>query len=514
MSYVELQQKWIKKNNIKVGDVVKIIRKAEYFEGGWCNSWKGEMFNLIGKNVKIFKLSCGCGGGCGIEIESLKGNFRFPYFVLEPVKEGVENKKESIEVKTTFKVGDRVKVLSDNIYGIYQRWADEYNIKNFKREFNPDVGDIGEIVAVGPHFDFDDRMLCAVYVPKKDASFIFRAIEDRLELIVGGNSTTYKENNPESEDVCKMSYRELEKKWIKENNIEVGDKVKIIRRASDYEEGWNNIWTGEMLEYIGKEVTVYDLGGCSRGIKIEEKNFCFPYFVLEPVKKQKEVKKSAEVKTNFKVGDKVQILSDNLYNRYDDWANKYGVKNFKKYVSPDMGDVGEIVAVGPHLSLNRKKILCAVYVPDKDTSFILDASEEDVELIEDEKIEGKPSQQKENIMSEKETKNGGLSVLENLFNNNKDAAKSAAELEAAHQGLRLLKKAAKEALPATVSSFVDTPLGSLVLANLLNQVLPNFTNNQFALDMSQAALVSAYQELIGQLNISEFVNKFVSGATK
>lgn len=54
-SYAERQAKWIKENNLKIGDLVKVTRAAEDYEDGWETSWTIVMSNLVGSVLKVKK---------------------------------------------------------------------------------------------------------------------------------------------------------------------------------------------------------------------------------------------------------------------------------------------------------------------------------------------------------------------------------------------------------------------------------------------------------------------------
>ena len=82
-------------------------------------------------------------------------------------------------------------------------------------------------------------------------------------------------------------YAERAKKWIKENGLKKGDYVKVIRKAKDYEDGWDGRWTKERDDFIGKVIPVSDIGE-STGVILsycccDWAGYDFPYFVLEKV---------------------------------------------------------------------------------------------------------------------------------------------------------------------------------------------------------------------------------------
>ena len=92
------------------------------------------------------------------------------------------------------------------------------------------------------------------------------------------------------------SYEERQAEWVKANNINVGDKVKVIRKAIDYEGGWDNVWDDAMDSGVNEVNEVIDINH-KYGIYLDlgDYNFWFPYFILEKVE--------APV---FKVGDFVR----------------------------------------------------------------------------------------------------------------------------------------------------------------------------------------------------------------
>lgn len=84
-----------------------------------------------------------------------------------------------------------------------------------------------------------------------------------------------------------LSYTERAIKWIKDNDLKVGDYVRVTRKAGDYEDGWGGRWVGEMDDFVGKVIPVSVIGE-ARGVIIsycyyDQLGHSFPYFVLEKV---------------------------------------------------------------------------------------------------------------------------------------------------------------------------------------------------------------------------------------
>ena len=101
-SYEERQAEWVKANNIKVGDKVRITRKCESHENGWKNAWVSLMNSEVGKVLEITREPEKRGIFLGGEYF---GGAYFPYFILEKVEE------------PEFKIGDFVKV-EDGAIGV------------------------------------------------------------------------------------------------------------------------------------------------------------------------------------------------------------------------------------------------------------------------------------------------------------------------------------------------------------------------------------------------------------
>jgi hypothetical protein len=93
--------------NFKVGDKVRILRKADTFELGWCCDWSSKMDKYIGKIVEIDKVfPCGC-----IKIDG----YFFPWFVLELVEPVSEKHTITIDGKST-EVDDKTYQKVKNLF--------------------------------------------------------------------------------------------------------------------------------------------------------------------------------------------------------------------------------------------------------------------------------------------------------------------------------------------------------------------------------------------------------------
>ena len=85
--------------------------------------------------------------------------------------------------------------------------------------------------------------------------------------------------------IIRNRYGDLAGAWIKDNDIKVGDYVKITRKAQDYENGWDNVWDSRMDEYVGRNMMVLRTDTLEEGISLScpDTFFYFPYFVLEKI---------------------------------------------------------------------------------------------------------------------------------------------------------------------------------------------------------------------------------------
>lgn len=114
--------------------------------------------------------------------------------------------------------------------------------------------------------------------------------------------------------IGKESYEVRQYKWLKANDIGEGDKVRIVRKAESYEDGWDNNWPARMDDEVGKVGFVVEDNG-DKGIEVDTENghWSYPYFVLEKVKDEAE--KSAPERRTW--------LEDIAYRLYECMHSRY-----------------------------------------------------------------------------------------------------------------------------------------------------------------------------------------------
>jgi len=91
---------------------------------------------------------------------------------------------------------------------------------------------------------------------------------------------------------------ELQEAYMSMQNacgIKKGDTVKVLYAAETRVMGWQNSWTSEMDNNIGKELVVYEVDGY--GLNLE--GLGYPFFVLQKIKSGVE---------NIKISDEYEAI--------------------------------------------------------------------------------------------------------------------------------------------------------------------------------------------------------------
>lgn len=72
--------------------------------------------------------------------------------------------------------------------------------------------------------------------------------------------------------------------WVKKHNVHVGSFVKVTRKSSYGEKGWETSWVNDMNLAVDTVCKV--IGIASNGVELQiatkHGRFWYPYFVLEP----------------------------------------------------------------------------------------------------------------------------------------------------------------------------------------------------------------------------------------
>ena len=86
-------KQWIEENNLKVGDYVKVTRRAENHADGLDDYWYDLMRDSVGKILKVKEIS---------NFIMLDNGINYPYFVLKKVEEPPKPKYVPFESKEEF----------------------------------------------------------------------------------------------------------------------------------------------------------------------------------------------------------------------------------------------------------------------------------------------------------------------------------------------------------------------------------------------------------------------------
>ena len=115
------------------------------------------------------------------------------------------------------------------------------------------------------------------------------------------------------------------KKWIEDNNLEVGDYVKVLRKTEPYENKWRSFWVDEMSDYIGKALKVLAINSLRGLISLEcdDTVYDFPYFVLEKAEKPESQYVPFESKEEFI--EAFQYHDNANYSETEDILLNYGM---------------------------------------------------------------------------------------------------------------------------------------------------------------------------------------------
>lgn len=152
-------------------------------------------------------------------------------------------------------------------------------------------------------------------------------------------------------------------------NFRNGEKVILTKKATSYSNGWNNTWEPAADAFIGKVGTINDSNINQQGVYVtfqtgtRTEGYPIPAFCLERAPKESTPKplayKKDEVRTNFKIGERVKIVnSGNAYTSYSEKFKELGFRSERNnYCSTD--EIGTIFGLTTH-DRYSKDVLVAV----------------------------------------------------------------------------------------------------------------------------------------------------------
>lgn len=105
-----------------------------------------------------------------------------------------------------------------------------------------------------------------------------------------------------------------------------------------------------------------------------------------------------------------------------------------------------------------------------------------------------------------------MTKITNIVAANKSAVVNAAKLEAGKIALTQITKVAAKKAPFMIKGYIDTPIGRVVIANLLSVAVDQYApTNQKAKAVAGAAMEAAMLEMVQSFNIAEMIDEMVKG---
>ncbi|AYN56110.1 DNA N-6-adenine methyltransferase [Salmonella phage STG2] len=108
--------------------------------------------------------------------------------------------------------------------------------------------------------------------------------------------------------------------------------------------------------------------------------------------------------------------------------------------------------------------------------------------------------------------NNIMSKVSSIVAANKSAVVNAAKLEAGKIALTQITKVAAKKAPFMIKGYIDTPIGRVVIANLLSVAVDQYApTNAKAKAVAGAAMEAAMLEMVQSFNIAEMIDEMVKG---
>ena len=227
----------------------------------------------------------------------------------------------------------------------------------------------------------------------------------------------------------------------------------------------------------------------------------------------------------YDTGAGLEVFSIENYEANDN--DLYDVENF-------LDSFWRYLSVGWNRSIGDGYRLAAVMAFDDDGNFLLPSEvypyvydgdiesagfsfwkEKDQPIDSTEKHAVNSSTQTTENVNTQTTENKGknaMTKIANIVAANKSAVVNAAKLEAGKIALTQITKVAAKKAPFMIKGYIDTPIGRVVIANLLSVAVDQYApSNQKAKAVAGAAMEAAMLEMVQSFNIAEMIDEMVKG---
>lgn len=219
----------------------------------------------------------------------------------------------------------------------------------------------------------------------------------------------------------------------------------------------------------------------------------------------------------YDTGAGLEVFSIENYEANDN--DLYDVENF-------LDSFWRYLSVGWNRSIGDGYRLAAVMAFDDDGNFLLPSEvypyvyDGDIESAgfsfwkeKDQPIDNteKHAVNSNTQITENKGKNA-MTKIANIVAANKSAVVNAAKLEAGKIALTQITKVAAKKAPFMIKGYIDTPIGRVVIANLLSVAVDQYApSNQKAKAVAGAAMEAAMLEMVQSFNIAEMIDEMVKG---
>ena len=192
---------------------------------------------------------------------------------------------------------------------------------------------------------------CLRHANKNESDYLAVLIairkDDVYPFLVKRKSVNYEETRSciivKKEPCCEDQV----KQWIKENNLKVGDYVKVTRRAENHADGLDDYWYNLMRDSVGKILKVKEI---SNFIMLDN-GINYPYFVLE--KAEKPEPKCVPF-SNAKEFFNYYLSTESRLEKEDYFLSNHGIWLKAKYADDALFMVTEIWSYGVVFSCDMK----------------------------------------------------------------------------------------------------------------------------------------------------------------